>query len=125
MKCNYLVICAIVASLFAIGCKDVVVRDAKVYRAELEFVDAAATEQVERGKAIIEAECTCEEVVGIKGFATKECQDLAETVLTIEARMTYHTNFMRYLGGLSEKRPPKEPPPVLDTNTLCPEVSHE
>jgi len=120
MKCNYLLICAILATLFAIGCKDVAVRDAKVYKAELEFVDAASDESVTRGKAVITTECTCETVMDITGFATPECNDLAETILTIEARMAYHTNFMRYLGGLSDKRPPKDPPDVPDTNTLCP-----
>ena len=120
MKRNYLMICAILAVLFAVGCKDVAVRDAKVYKAELEFVDAAATEQVERGKALIEAECECETVMDITGFATRECNDLAETTLTIEARMGYHTNFMRYLGGLTGKRPPKDPPDIPDTNSLCP-----
>lgn len=103
------------------GCKSPVVRDAQVYAAELDFVDAAAKEQVERGKAIIEKTCVCSEVMGTVGFETRECRDLAETILVVEARMSYHTEFMRYLGGLTDERPPKDPPKVPDTNTLCPE----
>lgn len=102
------------------GCKNATVRDAKVYTAELDFMDAVAEEQSERGKALIEKECKCSEVVGIYGFETKECHELAETTLVIEARMKYHADFMRYLGGLSKERPPREPPEVPETNTLCP-----
>lgn len=102
------------------GCKSVAIRDAKVYSAELDFVDAAVDEQVERGKALIAKECRCSEVMGTVGFETKECQELAETVLVIEARMRYHTAFMRYLGGISEERPAKEAPKVPDTGMLCP-----
>lgn len=120
MKSNYFIFCVILTILFAIGCKEVAIRDAKVYSAELEFVDAASDEQVVRGKAIIAAECECETAMGILGFTTSECNDLAETVLTVESRMKYHTSFMRYLGGLSEDRPAEDPPEVPETNTLCP-----
>lgn len=109
-----------VVSLFlCAGCKKVVVRDANVYKAEIDFIDSASEEQVERGKALIAKECECAEVVGIVGFTTTECQNLAETIVVLEARMKYHTAFMRYLGGLSDDRPPKDPPDVPDASSLC------
>jgi hypothetical protein len=96
------------------------VRDKNVYEAEIEFMEAAADEQVERGIALIEKSCTCEAVAGVKGFSTEECQNLAETILVVKTRMEYHTAFMRFLGGLSDERPPEEPPEIPETNTLCP-----
>jgi len=112
----FLIICI---SFMAISCRDTVVRDANVYKNELEFVDAASDEQVERGKALIAEQCECSEIAGVKGFTTRACGEMAETVLVIEARMKYHTSFMRYLGGISDKRPAKEPPVIPATNSLC------
>ena len=96
------------------------VRDKKVYEAEIDFMEAAAAEQVGRGIALIDEACKCEEIAGVKGFVTKPCQELAETILVVKYRMAYHTAFMRYLGGIDDRRPPKEPLDVPDTNALCP-----
>lgn len=109
-------------AIASIGCQGkIVVRDAKVYKAELEFFDAASREVSERAQAIIDLKCECEEVAGTKGFITRECQQLAETILVLKARMGYHTNMMRHLGGLIEERPPKDPPEVPEPSTLCKE----
>lgn len=97
------------------------VRDSDVYSAEIEFVEAASEEQVERGIALIKATCRCESMMGQRGFTTVECRELAQTILVVQHRMNYHTAFMRYLGGISEDRPPKEPPEIPETFTLCPE----
>lgn len=97
------------------------VRDKEVYEAEVDFVEAAAAEQVERGIALINKACRCETVMGQRGFTTVECQELAQTILVVKNRMSYHTAFMRYLGGISEERPPQEPPTVPMVNVLCPE----
>lgn len=112
----------IVSVLFAVSCKQVVVRDPDVYKAELDFIDSAADEQVQRGKALIEVMCKCVEVEGVKAFETRQCHDLAETVLVVEARIGYHTDFMRYLGGLSDTRSPVDPPEIAEPTTLCPVV---
>jgi len=110
---------------FIIFCCTPAVRDPKVYRAEIDFMEAAATEQVERGITLIGEYCTCESVGGVRGFVAASCQDLAETILVVQYRMKYHTEFMRYLGGVSTRRPPKDPPEVPDTNTLCPDAPVE
>lgn len=115
----YLLILTLLAQII-IACGPVV-RDKKVYEAEIGFIMDASDEQVERGLAVIGEYCKCEEVAGVKGFTTESCQNLAETILVVQTRMKYHTAFMRYLGGLSKKRPPEIPPDVPEANTLCSE----
>jgi len=114
---RFFVLLVLVLSLF--GC-NTVVRNKSVYREELNFIDAASDETVVNGKALIASMCECSEIEGVKGFATVECQNLAETVLVVEARVKYHTNMMRFNSGLIEERPSEDPPEVPDTNTLCP-----
>jgi hypothetical protein len=113
---------AMAVAVLSAGCHGkIVVREAKVYKAELQFIDAATQEISERSQSMLNLKCECEEVAGEKGFVSKECQQLAETVVVLKARMAYHTNMMRYLGGLIEERPPKDPPEVPAPNTLCKE----
>jgi len=97
------------------------VRDKAVYQAEIAFVEDAAEEQVERGIALINSMCKCEYMMGERFFTTEVCADLAETILVVQYRLKYHTEFMRYLGGINAKRPPKNPPEVPETNSLCPQ----
>lgn len=111
-------------TLIIISCGPAV-RDKDVYKAEIDFMEAAASEQVERGIALIDAMCKCESVMGERGFATAECRDLAETILVVKYRMKYHLVFMEYLGGISDRRPPKMPPEIPETNSLCPSGQDE
>ena len=106
-------------ALVGSGCQPTV-RDKAVYQAEIAFIEAAAEEQVERGIALIDAACKCEYLMGERFFTTEECEDLADTILVIQYRLKYHTEFMRYLGGIHAKRPPKNPPKIPETNSLCP-----
>jgi hypothetical protein len=115
---KFMMLFLVIGFLFGVACHPVV-RDAKVYRAELDFVDAASEETVARGKAVIASSCACEEIQGVKVFSKAECRDLAETILVVEARMGYHTAFMRFLGGVSKTEPPKDPPNVPEPETLC------
>jgi len=112
---------AILVALIIIGCGPAV-RDRETYKAEVEFMEAAASEQIDRGVAMIDAFCKCETMMGERGFTTTECQDLAETILVVKYRMGYHTAFMRYLGGLDDRRPPKIPSEVPEASSLCPSV---
>lgn len=107
---------------FASGCGGSSVRDLETYSAEIVFIENASLEQVERGIALIKAECRCQTEAGIQHFTTKECFELAETVLVIKHRMLYHTSFMKYLGGMDAKRPPATPPPVPEPDSLCKEI---
>lgn len=108
-----------VLALLLLGCNKTTVRDAATYNEELNFFDAASEEVVTNGKALIEKTCECAEIEDVKGFTTVECQDLAETILVLEARVKYHTNMMRFNSGLTEERPSEDPPVVPDANTLC------
>jgi hypothetical protein len=114
---KFFVLLVLVLSLF--GCNKTVVRDAATYKEELDFFDAASEEVVTNGKALITKTCECAEIEGVKGFTTAECQNLAETVLVLEARVKYHTNMMRFNSGLTEERPSEELPVVPNVNTLC------
>jgi len=114
-------IAAAIVAIIILSCGPSV-RNSDIYNAEIDFMEAAATEQVQRGVALIDASCKCEEMMGVRGFTTTECQDLAETILVVKYRMKYHTSFMRYLGGISERRPPEIPPEVPDANALCPDA---
>lgn len=112
------IFCVLFVIVF-VGCGSAI-RDGKVYGEELDFFDAVFEEQTRTGKAIIGESCKCSEVSGVYGFETKACQELADTVLVIESRMRYHTDFMRYLGGLSDDRP-NELLNVPEASTLCPD----
>ncbi len=114
---------AVLLFLLLAGCGGSAIRDLKTYAAEVDFIDHAANEQVERGIALMKASCKCE-VYGDLGpqFVTKECTALAETIQVVRARMKYHTDFMRYLGGLIDERPPEKPPEVPGANELCKEI---
>ena len=100
----------------AASCDKVAVRDATVYKAEVDFVSAASEETIENGKAVIEKFCFCKD----GAWTTVECEHLAETVVVLQARMAYHTSFMLYLGGMSEERPAKDPPEIPENASLCP-----
>lgn len=110
----------VLSMLMVVGCNKPAVRDAGVYKQELDFIDAAAKETVESGKAVLKQKCKCiSPVEGVDVFETVECDKLASTVLVIESRMQYHTDFMRFLGGISDERPEKDPPAVPAVGTLC------
>ena len=104
------------------SCGGTVVREAKTYKAEIDFIEQATEEQVEGAVALIDKVCECREIVGVTAFVTPECHALAETVVVVRARMGYHLAFMRYLGGLDEEQPPETPPEVPGATTLCPKA---
>ena len=105
------------------GCNKHIVRDAKVYAAEIAFVGSAANEQVENALALMKVSCECREPDGLPlQFVTRECLDMAQTVVVVRARMDYHLAYMQYLGGLIKERPSDVPPEVPEANTLCGEM---
>lgn len=118
----FLAFFAVLVVLFGGGCAPPAVRDSGVYGAEVDFVEEATREHVEHSMVVLREECTCIEVSGVLGWETAACQDLAETVAVLRARMAYHTAFMRYLGGLSDVRPEEEPPDVPEASSLCPSL---
>lgn len=102
------------------GCTKYVVRDQTVYQTELNQYDAWATKQAELLKGFVAAHCTCNEA---QEFTTAECKASADFILTIEARHEWHKAMSLYLAGITDERPPKDPPAIPENNTLCP--THE
>lgn len=108
----------LIAALLCLGgCTKHIVRDAKVYRAELAQYDAWATRQANLIKGFMPRVCTCDATME---FTTKECRDAADFVLTIQTRSEWHRLMSLYLAGINEDRPPKDPPPIPASRTLCP-----
>jgi len=117
---KFLAICLfVVTSIVGSGCSKVVVREARVYKAELDFIGEANEEVVANAKALLEKKCVCSTVGD--GFSDKECQALAETILVLDARMGYHLEMMLYLADLSKERPSKDAPEIAEVNSLCKE----
>ena len=102
--------------LVLLGCRSYSIRDAAVYEAEIDFIVASASDTVKHGVAAINKFCSCEG----GEWATEECADLAETVVVLKYRAKYHAAFMLYLGGISNRQPPKEAPEIPDSTDLCP-----
>ncbi len=104
----------------AIGC-GVALREPSVYEAEVDFIDAVGDEVVRSGREVITAECECRSVEGDLYFSTRQCADLAEALVVTMTRLGYHTDFMRFLGGINDERPTEKPPIIPEATTLCPQ----
>jgi hypothetical protein len=105
----------ILAALVLTGCPHkTVLRDAEVYRAEVNQYDSWATQQSKYLRGFIEAHCTCEE----GAFADSDCSKAADFVLTIEARHAWHLDMSLYNASLLDERPAETPPVIADL--VCP-----
>ncbi len=118
--CLFLFIAVVMFQL--VGC-GIVLREPDVYSAEVDFVEDVGKEVVRTGSAVIAMECECVEVEGNLYFSTRQCADLAEALVVTTARLGYHTDFMRFLGGINEERPTEKPPNIPEATTLCPPVN--
>jgi hypothetical protein len=103
--------------LGSLGCTKYVVRDTVVYQVELNQYDAWATKQAALLKGFVTAHCTCTE---LKQFATLECAQAVDYILVIEARAAWHKDMSLFLAGITETRPPRIPPMIPASSTLCP-----
>ena len=105
------------AMLSMAGCKQYIVRDGQTYNAEIAWFGEAGSGTAELSRQLVERECTCDE----DGyFEDAVCEELADNIVTIEARMEWHQEMARYNAGLTEERPPKEPPEIPPAESLCP-----
>lgn len=98
------------------GCKSYVVRDGKTYTAELAWFEQAGSETAELSAEMVEKNCECED----GAFTDPVCEDLADNIVTIRARMKWHVEMARHNAQLTEERPPKEPPEIPPAESLCP-----
>lgn len=103
--------------VFLSSCTKYIVRDTVVYQTELNQYDAWATKQAALLKGFVALYCTCDET---KKFTTPECIQSADFILTIEARAAWHKEMSLFLAGITETRPPKDPPEIQPSSSLCP-----
>lgn len=107
------------SSLFLWGCPHkTVLRDAKVYEAELNQYDNWAVKQAQFLREFISENCECEPEGDASQFADEMCESAADYVLTIEARHAWHKQMSLYNASLVEERPPRTPPEIADL--VCP-----
>ena len=85
-----------------------VVRDAEVYRAELDQYDRWAVHQAALLRDFVSSECVC-----IDGrFEASRCTEAADWLLTVEARHAWHHQMALFNAGLQDERPAERPPAI-------------
>ncbi len=106
---RHVIACIVGAMVILSGCgHGRVVRDADVYRAELEQYDRWAVRQAALLRDFVSSECAC-----VDGrFETGRCSDAADWLLTVETRHAWHHQMALFNAGLIEARPPASPPPI-------------
>ena len=114
-----LLLLALVVPLVGAGCGDYVVRDEVVYKTELNFMEQTAFQPADKLVEWINLSCKCAEGKFIEPNAAL-CKASAKLVVVVKARVPYHKAMMLYNASITEKRPPKDPPAVPETSTLCP-----
>jgi hypothetical protein len=117
MTRNLLVFSSIL--LFAgCGAQRSVIRDAAVYQAELDQYDRWATGQAAHLRKFIGEHCECGSDPEGGPFATSECKEAADFVLTVEARAEWHKSMSLWNAGLLQEEPPASPPAIAPLS--CP-----
>lgn len=107
--------------LLLASCKQYIVRDADVYEAELVWFEKAGTQTAAFAAEMVELHCVCEDGY----FVEPVCEDLADNIVTIGARMEWHKAMARYNAGLAEERPAKTPPEIPPAELMCPVKKEE
>lgn len=111
----------LLATLCIVGCKrQVVVRDAAVYKNQTKFLQAVADQEADALESLIAKNCTCEGDADALEWSTPECEQAAEVLVIERATVQYRVDMMLYLGGLIEERPSKDAPEIPENTTACP-----
>jgi hypothetical protein len=118
MRPLLLALAAMLAFVLA-ACPSVAIRDAKVYQTEIKFFEQANMQQADALEHWVKANCC--DAGAFK--ADETCKKSAKLIQVVRARIPYHRDMMNYLGGITEKRPPKDPPKVPPVDDLCKEGS--
>lgn len=110
------IIALLAAVTMTAGCAHkTVLRDARVYEAEINQYDNWAVQQAKYLRGFIEDHCECGEGTG---FSDPECEKAADFVLTVEARADWHKGMSLWNAGLIEEEPSEEPPEIAPS--MCP-----
>lgn len=117
MKHLALLIAALCAMSLLSACPDVAVRDTKVYKFEIKFMEEANLQQAAELAVWVKGACC------VDGKIKEDplCKKRAKLVQVVRTRIPYHRDMMNYLGGITEKRPPKAAPKVPPIDDLCKE----
>jgi len=114
------VIGVLMVSTTMVNCEcNTVVRDEKVYRTELDFMEQTAVQPADKLVEWIKLHCKCEEGK-FTGDNAALCEKSAKLVQVIKARVPYHKAMMLWNADLLKPRPPKTPPEVPAATDLCP-----
>jgi len=97
------------------------IRNPDVYANEIDFNNMVQDQAVAHLRYWIEVNCSCNDVPEWTGDHAEQCEKTAKHIAVVEARQEYHSHLMEFNGSLREDRPPKEPPEVPESTTLCPE----
>lgn len=105
---------ALVATLiFTVGCAHrSVIRDSRVYQAELDQYDNWAVQQAKYLRGFIAEHCECDSDAEGAQFADADCAKAADYVLTIEARHEWHKQMSLWNAGLVKEEPAQDPPVI-------------
>ncbi len=96
-------------AVLLIGCGPAtVIREADVYRVELEHYDRWAVRQAELLRDFVSTECVCAEGL----FEETRCDKAADWLLTVEARHAWHRQMALFNAGLVDERPDVTPPQI-------------
>jgi len=101
------------------------IRNPDVYANEIDFNNMVQNQAVSHLHYWLEANCSCNEVPEWVGDHAEQCEKTAKHITVVEARQEWHTAMMEYNGSLREDRPPKDPPEIPESTTLCPEKAEE
>ena len=105
--------------LLTVGCAHrSVIRDSRVYQAELDQYDNWAVQQAKYLRGFIDAHCECESDAEGPQFSDQKCEKAADFVLTIEARHGWHKQMSLWNAGLVKEEPSEQPPTIAPL--MCP-----
>lgn len=106
----------VVLLLTAGSCQEQVVRESVVYETELAFFEKASQEQSRLLQRFVREDCSCSN----GKFNTAYCEQVAENLVVVNARMQWHLDMARYNANIIAKRPQKNPPAIPAPESLCP-----
>lgn len=99
------------------GCfHNTIVRDTKVVQTELNFFEQVSVQQADLMESLIRSHPDCDCVEG--QLPVGECLKAAKLLLTARVRVPYHKAMALYNAGITEERPPKDPPVVPDPHQV-------
>lgn len=105
----------LVLIVVGMSCFSSIVRDKKVYRAELNLMEHMALQPVDSLDEFVSQYCSC-----VDGhWTTPSCKKAADLILIVRTRLPYHKSMMLYNAGMLKKRPPKQPPEIPPAESLC------